>query len=339
MSDEEVTFRPPTGTACCVCTAAGHFCPADRYARTKDPDCDLGICEPCATHKDCPTSVARRGEVTDDMAAFIIPAESEPAPMRVIPPEEWDQADAVKQSTTEMEDVTQKDRQGRVYAKDKMREAGREMPVPAKPRPQLYPREKSNKVEERDRAIELLKSGKSVREISSLVNLSHMTVTKIREGLGLDPLPKLGRPKSGDKSHEGNAHKRSQHDRATEMLKSGYPVKVVAQRTNLYSKTVQRIFDEMNKPIEVPMNYVNSSGEEVDMDSRSVTTVTIPVLEAPTATVSGKRQHPAGFKPLLTEGAYVEVMHDIDDKLATARRLVADLENLQANLRKFQGEE
>jgi hypothetical protein len=92
--------RPPAGTACVFCRDdAKHFCPATGYVSETSDD---GICDACRCGEPC--EVRRRIQALAD--PFLdMPADPVPEPSRSVPREEWTEADRMKQSTTEIEDL------------------------------------------------------------------------------------------------------------------------------------------------------------------------------------------------------------------------------------------
>lgn len=92
--------RPPAGTECATCRFRGHYCPAKIYS-SEDPE--VGICEHCAGHDYCPTYKRMHPDrLADAMEDELTP---DPPEVRTIPKEQWLPAEAVKQSTTELEDI------------------------------------------------------------------------------------------------------------------------------------------------------------------------------------------------------------------------------------------
>lgn len=98
ISDIDVD-KPPAGTECCSCRAAGHFCQAALYVNQTD----LGICGPCRNGKDC--EVAKRIKT---VGVETVSFDDVPPPMpagRTIPKEEWPEDTAIHETKHDLKDV------------------------------------------------------------------------------------------------------------------------------------------------------------------------------------------------------------------------------------------
>lgn len=95
---EEIVDRPPAGTACATCRAMGHYCPAKAFKGMTD----VGLCEPCLREENCPAIAAIQKR---DTVAYVDRPERVPAPVRVVPREEWPTDTAIHETKHAIADV------------------------------------------------------------------------------------------------------------------------------------------------------------------------------------------------------------------------------------------